>query len=95
MFSVLKRKCVKIDLKVGVGKMKIKTLYVYLFICSFNNRPGSVISELHQGIINIFVQFRFKCSSSKLRQAFEEEKTQKDQKSIHNSLDEGKNTFFL
>ena len=68
-FSVFKKKCKYIDLKVGVGKMKIKTLYVNFFKCSFIKRGSAVIFELHGGTIFSLVKFKFQSMSYKIEQA--------------------------
>ena len=49
----------KNDFIVGVSKMKINTLSVYFFKCSFIKRVCSVIFELDEVCISNFVKFRF------------------------------------
>ena len=51
--------------------MKIKTLFVYFFKCSFIKRVGSVIFELDEVSISNFVKFRFQRMTLKIEGVFE------------------------
>ena len=64
----------KNDLKVGVGKMKIKTWFVRFFKCSLNFRAHALPSELSKVSICNFLKLRLQSMSSKIERAFEEEK---------------------
>ena len=68
----LLKKCGKNDVKVGVGKMKIKTLFVRFCQILANSRQ----SELSKVSISNFVNFRLQSMSSKIERAFE--------KKVHN-----------
>ena len=61
----------KNDFRVGVSKMKIKTLRVYFFKCTFIKRVGSVIFELDEVSVSNFVNFRFQPMTLTIRQVFE------------------------
>ena len=68
---MLKRKYGLNYLKLSVGKMKTKALYVHLFKCSFINRFGAVIFELVQGTLSPFVKLKFPGISLRIERAFE------------------------
>ena len=71
MKKKLLKKCGKNDVKVGVGKMKIKTWFVRFFKCSFVLRVGAVIFELDEVSISNFVKFRFQRMTLKIEGVFE------------------------
>ena len=64
-------KCGKNDVKVGVGKMKIKTWFICFFKCSLNFRAHVLPSELSKVSISNFLKFRLQSMSSKIERAFE------------------------
>ena len=61
----------KNDVKVGFGKMKIKTWFVRFFKCLLNFRAHALQSELSKVSISNFVKFQLQSMSSKIEQAFE------------------------
>ena len=65
------KKCGKNDVKVGVGKIKIKTWFVCFFKCSLNFRAHALPSELSQVSISNFLMFQLQSMSSKIERAFE------------------------
>ena len=67
---MLKINCVRKDLKVRVRNMKIKTLYVDFFKCSFIKRVRAVTFELHEGTKYSLVKIKLQSTSSKIGQGF-------------------------
>ena len=68
------RKCKKNYVKVGVGKMKAKTFFVFFFFkCSLNFKAHALQSELKKISISNFVKFRLQSMSSKIGRAFEKD----------------------
>ena len=61
----------KNDVKVRVGKMKIKTWFLCFFKCSLNFRAHDLQSELSKVNISNFVKFRLQSMTSKIERAFE------------------------
>ena len=61
----------KNDIKVGVGKMKIKAWFVCFFKSSLNFKAHALQSELRKVSIYNFVKFQLQSMSSKIERAFE------------------------
>ena len=59
----------KIDVKVGVGKLKTKNIYCHFFKCLPNFRAHVLQSNLNKVSIFNFVKFQLQRMNSKIEQA--------------------------
>ena len=82
--------------------MKIKTLFVCFFKCSFLKRVCAVIFELDKVSTSNFIKFRFQRMTLKIERAFEktgqnghELSNQKGPQPMQNFLHEDKIHFFV
>ena len=63
-------KSVQFGSKVEFTKLRTKTSYVRFFKDSLNNRAGTPIIELHEGIVSTFAKFEYERNSLKTERVF-------------------------